>query len=286
MTRSVILVFATALSAPAHAAAASYFSGPLVGVGAIALIGLILAAKFFLDCKELTNANSDLQERFTQSERTVSQLQVTRGELERSIQHRDQTIAQIEDQRQQASDMLNALRGQVERVARIDGHTGVANLQHFNDTLSEEIKRAVRNRRPVTVLFGELDFFEDYVDVHGDQRGDFVRQMVATSISDTFRRAGDMVARVDRNRFAVILPESDQRTGERFAEKLRRAVYNLCIPYAGSEAADRLTISVGVTTVPPTRLHDRSIVVSNAQQALKQAQENGYNQVALAADAA
>ncbi|MFK8015471.1 MAG: GGDEF domain-containing protein [Gammaproteobacteria bacterium] len=286
MMRSLYLLVSLALSAPAHAATTSLLTGPVIGSGAVALICLALVTKFWLERQELVDAHTDLQERFAQSERTVGQLQVTRGELERTIESKEQAVTEIEEQRQQTSEMLVALRAQVERVARIDGHTGIANLQHFTETLGEEIKRSVRQRRPLTLLFGELDFFPDYIDIHGEDRSDFVLQTVATGVSDTFRRAGDMVARVGPSRFAVILPESDQRTGERFAEKLRRAVYDLCIPFVGSDAADRVTISVGLTTVPPTRVHDRSEVVARAEKALQHAQANGFNQVALAANAA
>lgn len=286
MIRRLILVTGMASTVPAYAAPTTLLTGPVIGAGAAALVCLALATKLWLERQELADAHADLLERFAQSERTVGQLQVTRGELERTIAAKQQAVVESEAQHQQTTDMLVALRAQVERVARIDGHTGVANLQHFTETLGEEIKRSVRQRRPLTLLFGELDFFADYIDIHGTDRSDFVLQSVATTISDTFRRAGDMVARVGPTRFAVILPESDQRTGERFAEKLRRAIYDLCVPFPGSDAADRITISVGLTTVPPTRVHDRSEVVARAEKALHHAQANGFNQVALAANAA
>ncbi len=94
------------------------------------------------------------------------------------------------------------------------------------------------------------------------------------------------MARVGTKRFAVILPEADVDTGERFAEKFRRTVYELCIPFPGSEAADRVTISVGGVTVPPKRLHERNEVEALANVALEQAQAEGYNRVALSAHAA
>jgi diguanylate cyclase (GGDEF)-like protein len=282
-----LLIFLSIIASHfAAAAGPAAVSVPTVVAVVVALACVALAVKFWLDRQGLVDARADLEQRFVQSERTVHQLQVERGELERSVAQKKIAIAQIDQQHRQTHEMLVALRQQVERVARIDGHTGVANEQHFNETLNEEIKRSVRQRKPLTLLVGELDFFEDYIDIHGRERGDFVLQTVAGNVSDMFRRAGDLVARVGTARFAVILPETDLRTGERFGEKLRRGIYDLCMPFPGSDAADRLTISVGAVTVPPKRLHDCNEVTAMAQDALAHAQSSGYNQVSMAANIA
>jgi PleD family two-component response regulator len=47
-----------------------------------------------------------------------------------------------------------------------------------------------------------------------------------------------------------------------------------------------MTMSVGLVTIPPKRLHERGAVIEMAEQALKHAQSNGFNQVAQSAHAA
>ncbi|MFK7887762.1 MAG: GGDEF domain-containing protein [Gammaproteobacteria bacterium] len=261
---------------------------PPVSIAALAggALCLALAIRSHLGKQTLETSLDDACERLTTSERTVADLQARRADNERTIEQQKIAIREIEEQRKQTHEMLSALRQQVERVARIDGHTGIANHQHFVETLGEEIKRSVRQRKPLSLLVGELDFFDNYMDLNGQERGDYALQAVASSVSDTFRRAGDLVARIGNARFAVILPEADDRTGQRFAEKLRRSVYDLCIPFPGSDAADRMTMSVGMVTVPPKRLHDRSAVIEMAEHALNHAQSNGFNQVAQSAHAA
>ena len=284
--RTALTLLALASAAPASAAVLHTVTPAGMGAGVLAVIFAGAALRFWLDRRALEDSQDTLTVRLAESERLVSELQVKRGELERTVAQKQAAFEQVEAQRAQTHEVLAALRQQVERVARIDGQTGVANHQHFIETLGEEIKRAVRHKKPVTVLLAELDFFQDYVDVNGKERGDYALQTIAATVSDTFRRAGDLVARVGNARFAVVLPEADAQTGQRFAERLRRNVYDLCVPFPSSEAADRLTVSVGLTTLPPIRLHDRNDAVAQAKAALESAQSNGHNQVARAADAA
>jgi diguanylate cyclase (GGDEF)-like protein len=284
--RQYLFLLACAPAPLAHAADGIPAEAITIASLAAAALCLALAVKSRFDKESIQTRLDDVTERFAQSELNVAQLQVSRGELERTIEQKTIAIREIEEQRKQTHEMLSTLRQQVERVARIDGHTGIANHQHFVETLGEEIKRSVRQRKPISLLVGELDFFDDYTDINGQERGDYALQAVASSISDTFRRAGDLVARVGAARFAVVLPEADDRTGQRFAEKLRRSIYDLCIPFPGSDAADRMTMSVGLVTIPPKRLHERGAVIEMAEQALKHAQSNGFNQVAQSAHAA
>lgn len=286
MIRYLLIFSGLAASRSAAAASTIDVSAPLLVAAGVALLCITVATKFWFDRQGLVNAHADLERRFILSERTVQQLQLKGAELERSVTQKKTAIAQIDQQYRQTHEMLVTLRQQVERIARIDGQTGVANRQQFDETLSEEIKRSVRQRKPLTLLVGELDSFDDYVHIHGREQGDFVLQSVASSVSHLFRRAGDLVARIGDARFAIVLPETDIQTGERFGEKLRRGVYELCMPFPGSDVADRLTISVGAVTVPPKRLHKVNEVVAKAQCALAQAQSSGHNRVSMAADVA
>ncbi|MEO1574284.1 MAG: GGDEF domain-containing protein [Pseudomonadota bacterium] len=257
-----------------------------IGGGVLALIAAVIALRFFVEKRSLTEANENLTRRVTDSERAISELQVERGRLERALEDKQSALDSADAERSTALASLDTLKKQVERVARIDSQTGVANDQHFLETLGEEIKRAIRHKKPVSILIGELDLFEQYVEDNGGERAVTVLRTIASSVTDTFRRAGDLVARVGDARFAVVLPEADEATGQRFAERLRKSVYDLCVPFPSSEAADRLTISVGLTTLPPTRLHERHDAVARAVAALQHAQSCGYNRVASAADAA
>lgn len=286
MTRLIYLVPTLILSVPAHAASANAATVPTIVAGVVAVVCAALAVKFKRDAVTARSTQADMLHKIALNKASAHQLREAHDELLEAIAAKDKQLKHGEQELAQTSEQLVGLRSQLERVARVDGHTGIANKQHYLETLGEEIKRAVRHRLPITLLLGEIDFFDDYVEINGQERGDYVVQVTAAAVSRTFRRAGDLVARVGPKRFAVILPEADVETGKRFAEKFRRTVYELCVPFPGSDAADRVTISVGAVTVPPKRLHERDEVEALANVALEQAQAEGCNRVALSAHAA
>ncbi|MFK8029279.1 MAG: GGDEF domain-containing protein [Gammaproteobacteria bacterium] len=223
--------------------------------------------------------NIDLAGRLTLSEKSVSQLKKIRGEMTECLNMAKAETVAVEHRRREVSDMLAALRSQVERVARVDGLTGVANRQQFDISLTDEIKRCVRERKDVSLLIVELDSFVDFLDIHGEEKSEFALQRVASTISDSFRRAGDLVARISDYKFAVLLPGTNGETAVRFAEKMRKAIYAEALPFPASEVADRITVSVGVAVLPPVRLHRPENAIQIAEHALHVAQANGYNQV-------
>ena len=110
-------------------------------------------------------------------------------------------------------------------------------------------------------------------------RSDEILGRVARAIEDVFRRAGDLVARVGDARIGVIQPATDAETAARFGERVRRCVWDLCIPHEASQAGERLTISVGIATMLPSRLHRAGELLDTADAALRKAHEAGHNRV-------
>lgn len=223
----------------------------------------------------------DTKLQLKQAEQAVSKLQVVRGELSQALSSTKAELVAVEEARRESADMLAALRIQVERVARVDGLTGVANRQQFDISLADEIKRCVRERKDISLLWVEIDSFMEFSEISGAQKSEYVLQRVAQTISDSFRRAGDLVARVDHFKFAVLLPGSPASTAAKFAEKMRQSVYALALPFAASDVADRITVSVGVVALPPVRIHKSENAIAMAENALRDAQSNGYNQIAV-----
>ncbi len=250
--------------------------------------GLLVAAAMFVawfttkrKLKRVATKNVDLAGRLTASEKAVAQLQNIRTELKDSLNMAKAETVAVEHRRREVSDMLAALRLQVERVARVDGLTGVANRQQFDISLTDEIKRCVRERKDISLLLVEIDSFVDFRDIHGEEKAEFALQRIASSISDSFRRAGDLVARIGEQKFAVLLPGTNGETAGRFAEKMRKSIYSEALPFPASEIADRITVSVGLAALPPVRLHKPEIAIGMAENALRDAQNNGYNQVSM-----
>jgi diguanylate cyclase (GGDEF)-like protein/PAS domain S-box-containing protein len=98
-----------------------------------------------------------------------------------------------------------------------DGLTGLFNRNYFE----EELKQMNRNRRnPVSVIVVDVDNLKKINDNQGHLSGDELLRRVARLLRSSFR-SEDIVARIGGDEFAVILPDSDQKTLERSMERLR-----------------------------------------------------------------
>lgn len=159
------------------------------------------------------------------------------------------------------------LFGKAQELAIHDGLTGIYNYRYFMRQLQEEIKRAERYHRSVSLLMVDIDLFKRINDAFGHRRGDEVLKGVAQTLVNNTRET-DIVARYGGEEFAAILPETSLESAMEAAAKLRNAV-------AKSEYAKekgkviKLTVSLGVATYPTT--------ASNQEELLRQADDALYS---------
>jgi diguanylate cyclase (GGDEF)-like protein len=107
-------------------------------------------------------------------------------------------------------------------LADRDPLTGYFNHRYLHERLSEEVVRAVRTRRPVSVVMLDLDDFKLVNDTLGHVYGDRVLVYVAETIRASLR-ASDVAARYGGDEFAIILPETTSREAVGVAERVLAA---------------------------------------------------------------
>ncbi len=161
-------------------------------------------------------------------------------------------------------------------LADRDPLTGFYNHRYLHERLAQEVVRAVRTRRPLSVLMLDLDDFKLVNDSCGHLYGDRVLVHVAELIRST-GRASDVVARYGGDEFAVILPETDRTEARVVAERILRAIRAAPFAAEGREAFP-VAASIGVASHPddartPTEL------IRIADDALYASKGAGGNQV-------
>lgn len=177
---------------------------------------------------------------------------------------------------------LDRANRELRRLSSQDGLTGISNRRHFDEVFSREWRRAARNRKTISLVMCDVDFFKQYNDVYGHQAGDECLIHVARCLSKQARRPGDSVMRYGGEEFAVLLPETDGRGAGLLAEKIRSAVEALAIPHAGSETGKVVTVSAGVASAGPgVAAEKQSDLLQWTDAALYEAKRQGRNRVVV-----
>lgn len=125
----------------------------------------------------------------------------------------------------------------------------------------------------------DIDYFKVFNDTYGHQEGDKCLQRVASAISGTVHRPGDLAARYGGEEFVVLLANTDAKGAAFVAETMRAKAEVSQIPHVNSRVTDRVTISLGVATMLPTEVVEPSALIAAADQALYQAKHEGRNRV-------
>jgi diguanylate cyclase (GGDEF)-like protein/PAS domain S-box-containing protein len=166
---------------------------------------------------------------------------------------------------------------ELENLAGRDPLTGIANRRTFDRKLEEEWRRASRHETPLSLLMIDVDNFKEYNDHYGHPQGDRRLRDVAACIQREALRAGDLVARIGGEEFAVLLPQTQNDGAFVVGEKIRASVEADRQPHRASTSGSYLTVSVGVATLRDAEgLED---FVAKADTALYAAKKTGRNRV-------
>lgn len=189
-------------------------------------------------------------------------------ELSEARLHLEVQTSQLEDANEQLS-----------RLATTDPLTGISNRRAFSERLERELTRC-SPKRPVALLMIDIDDFKGYNDAYGHGEGDVTLRQVA-DLLNRLLRPGDLAARYGGEEFCVLLPDAGADTGERVAERIRKAIESYPWPFRP------ITVSLGVAAAT-NRCHQADALFADADGALYASKRAGRNRttVAQAASAA
>lgn len=158
-------------------------------------------------------------------------------------------------------------------LAMTDALTRVANRRRVELFGDEAIQHAYRDKKPLSILTFDIDFFKRINDNHGHAGGDQVLVRVAVATQNCLRQI-DLLGRTGGEEFLVILPSATLDQAAVVAERLRASVQALTL----SDIAPGLTvtISIGVAELKPED-HSLKELVRRADNALYRAKANGRN---------
>ncbi len=170
------------------------------------------------------------------------------------------------------------LFAETKRLASTDELTGLFNHRQFYLLLGQEVRRALRYGRNLSLIMLDIDYFKAYNDRYGHLAGDEALRQIARVLK-TRSRDVDMVSRYGGEEFSIILPETELPQATVQAERLRVAVED----HNFSRGAEgHLTVSLGAAALAEGMDRPEQLV-HRADQALYEAKAGGRNRVCLAA---
>jgi diguanylate cyclase (GGDEF)-like protein len=178
-----------------------------------------------------------------------------------------------------------------------DEVTAVHNRRYFNEVLGQEVHRARRYGKSLSLLILDLDNFKKLNDTRGHPEGDAVLRRVGRLLRDNTRQT-DIVCRYGGDEFAVLLPETNGSDAYTLAERIRRAPERPAVPgprgplaegvkgphlrsAREEEGGPPITFSIGVATYP-TDCEEAEELVAVADQMCLDAKRQGKDRVCMA----
>jgi diguanylate cyclase (GGDEF)-like protein/PAS domain S-box-containing protein len=188
--------------------------------------------------------------------------------LWRSSHDRGERVVAVRDMSRE-----KAAEGQVERMARFDPLTGLANRELLEQQLHRALALADRSTIGIALLYVDLDRFDSISEGLGHHATGQLLIQAARRLTGSVRDT-DTVARVGRDEFVIIQSLTEQSAGA--AALADRIVNEMASPFSIDDQSIVLTASVGVALYPADGAKPQELI-RNAVLAVRQAKHDGRN---------
>lgn len=162
--------------------------------------------------------------------------------------------------------------------AQIDGLTGLWNRAYFDRRWTEEVGKAARRQRPLSLAMIDIDHFKSINDTYGHPAGDAVLQDAAKLIQRECRQE-DVACRYGGEEFALILPDTTPEEAANLCDRIRQSFASS----VWSRHPERtVTASIGLAGFNVTTGMSPAGWLESSDRALYAAKQRGRNLVVLA----
>lgn len=142
------------------------------------------------------------------------------------------------------------LHEQTMQLACTDGLTGLYNHRQFKKIFAEEVSRAQRYKKPLSIILFDVDNFKQFNDTYGHPNGDIVLQEMSNLLRELLRDC-DLIFRYGGEEFVALLPETTLLEAVKVAERIRIFVETESKRFLTRiTKAHGITVSVGVASQP------------------------------------
>ena len=198
----------------------------------------------------------------------------------RAVIHDISEIKKLERLVEENTRELAIKNKELEHLSSIDPLTGLYNRRKFDAILSYVWDASMRSKKPLGILFLDIDYFKPYNDNYGHLAGDECLKEIAKLIKSIVKRKTDFIARYGGEEFIVVVPDTEYSYIKQLALTIINALNKLKIPHEHSKISSHVTISIGCAiTVPGETCHNAEELLEVSDEMLYKAKENGRNRL-------
>ena len=165
----------------------------------------------------------------------------------------------------------------LERKTEIDIKTGLFNHEYFKLQVANELSRANRFERPLTIIMADLDLLRNINNTYGHLAGDEVLIGVAKILKRSVREY-DVAARFGGEEFAILLPETSIQQAYERVEGIRKTIEGMEFTIPSNGSPIRATMSFGIAC-RESLSQKTDEIIHNADTALYHSKLTGRNRV-------
>jgi diguanylate cyclase (GGDEF)-like protein/PAS domain S-box-containing protein len=166
----------------------------------------------------------------------------------------------------------------IEQLSITDELTDLYNRRFFNIKIEEEINRAKRDNHYFSFLVLDIDYFKQYNDTYGHQKGDIALEKVASILKKRTARGSDFAFRLGGEEFGIITTLNKEKAIE-FANLIKDEIENLKIEHKASEVSKFITISIGIVSKEGESITNSDLLYKEADDCLYEAKRLGRNSI-------
>lgn len=162
---------------------------------------------------------------------------------------------------------------ELERLSRVDPLTGLLNRRILAETMQREIRIAERSRKPLCLIYFDVDRFKQVNDRFGHERGDEVLKAIGDVLREVSRNV-DLCFRLGGDEFCVVLTDATEDEARRvYCERLARLT---------AQRLDGLTLSIGIAQTGPGEYTDPDDLLRRADNAMYDVKRRSHEAAAAA----
>jgi len=198
---------------------------------------------------------------------------ITSAELKSEVEH----SRRIKKRLEQANEKLRIL-------SNYDDLTNLPNRRYLFKYLEKEINLSFRQKKPLTLIIIDIDYFKEYNDNYGHIKGDHCLKIVAQLLNSSLKRKSDFVARYGGDEFIIILPNTEKQGAINIITEIKQAMNFESIEHNYSQTQPRVTLSIGGHTTFGYKKYKPEILIKEADDSLYWIKNQGRNDFLVTED--